>query len=244
MRALASLATYAAVILGTVVLGSLAVLLAWLPPRGAAVLFIARVWAHVVLAGAGVRLAVEVDPGVDPERGYVFLANHESYLDVPVLLAALPVPVRFAAKKSLFRLPFFGWAIRAGGFIPVDRENRRQAVEVFTAAARLLRAGASVALFPEGTRTHDGRLGRFQRGGFLIAQKCGAAIVPVGLDGTFEALPRHRRTVQPGPVRVRVGAPIETSGYPVSRKDDLIARVRTEIAALCGGEDEPGEPAC
>jgi len=244
VRALVSVTAYAAVILGTVVLGSLSVLLAWLPPRGSAVLFFARLWAHVVLAGAGVRLAVEVDPEVKPERGYVFLANHESYLDVPVLLAALPVPVRFAAKKSLFRLPFFGWAIRAGGFIPVDRENRRQAVEVFTAAAALLRSGASVALFPEGTRSPDGRLHRFQRGGFLIAQKCGAAIVPVGLSGTFEVLPRQRRTFRPGPVRVRVGAPIETAGYPVSRKDDLIARVRDQIAVLAGIEDEPGGTAC
>jgi 1-acyl-sn-glycerol-3-phosphate acyltransferase len=241
VRAFATLTTYAAVILGTVVLASLAVLLAWLPPRGSAVLFFARLWAHVVLAGAGVRLAVEVDPAFDPRRGHVFLANHASYLDVPVLLAALPVPVRFAAKKSLFRLPFFGWAIRAGGFIPVDRENRRQAVEVFTAAARLLRSGASVAFFPEGTRSSDGRLHRFQRGGFLVAQKCGAAIVPVGLAGTFEVLPRQRWTVQPGRVRVRVGAPIESADYPVSRKDELMARVRAEIAELAGVEDEPEE---
>ncbi|MGH6691250.1 MAG: lysophospholipid acyltransferase family protein [Gammaproteobacteria bacterium] len=232
MRALASLTTYVAVILGTVVLASLAVLLAWLPPRGSAVLFFARLWAHVVLAGAWVRLEVEVDPALDPRRGYVFLANHGSYLDVPVLLAALPVPVRFAAKKDLFRIPFFGWAIRAGGFIPVDREQRRQAIEVFSAAAALLRAGASVAFFPEGTRSPDGRLHRFQRGGFLVAQKCGAAIVPVGLAGTFEVLPRQRWSVRPGRVRVRVGAPIETTGYPVSRKDELIARVRDQIALL------------
>lgn len=241
MRALATLTTYAAVVVGTIVLASLAVLLSWLPPRGAAVLFIARVWAHVVLAGAGVRLTVEVDPAFDPGRGYVFLANHESYLDVPVLLAALPVPVRFAAKKNLFKIPFFGWAIRAGGFIPVDREDRRQAVEVFTAANALIRAGGSVAFFPEGTRSLDGRLGRFKRGGFLVAQKCGAAIVPVGLAGTFEVLPRKRWSVTPGPVTVRVGAPIETADFPVSRKDELMARVRSEIKVLSGSEDQPGE---
>lgn len=241
MRVLASLTTYVTLLVGTVVLATLAVLLAWLPPRGAAVLFIARVWAHVVLAGAGVRLKVEVDPAFDRGRGYVVLANHESYLDVPVLLAALPVPVRFAAKKNLFKIPFFGWAIRAGGFIPVNREDRRQAVEVFNAASALIRRGGSVAFFPEGTRSPDGRLGRFKRGGFLVAQKCGAPIVPVGLGGTFEVLPRRRFTVGPGPVTVRVGAPIESSDYPVSRKDELMSRVREEIKALSGGEDRPGE---
>lgn len=236
LRALATCTTIAYLVPATLLLGILAVLLSWLPPPGAAMLFCARVWAHGLLAAAGVRLSVEVDPAVEPGRGVVFLANHQGYFDVPVLLATLPGQVRFVAKKNLFAIPVFGWALRAGGFIPVDREDRRQAIEVYAAASARLRAGASVLFFPEGTRSHDGRLHRFQRGGFLVAQKSGAAIVPVGIRGTYEVLPRRRFVVTPGPVRVRIGAPIPTADYPVSRKQELMARVRDEIARLAGVE--------
>lgn len=236
MRFLATFTTIAFLIPGTLLLGSLAILVSWVPPRGNLSLFVGRLWAHCLVASAWVRLEVEVDPAVDPGRGYVFLANHQSYLDVPVLLATLPGQVRFAAKKNLFKIPVFGWSIRAAGFIPVDRENRRQALEVYAIASARLRAGTSVLFFPEGTRSPDGRLHGFQRGGFLVAQKAGAAIVPVGVSGTFRLLPRHRFTVEPSTVRVRIGAPIETTDYPVSRKDELIERVRNEVASLAGLE--------
>lgn len=240
-RAVATFTTIAFLIPGTFLLGTLAILVSWVPPRGNLSLFVGRLWAHCLVASAWVRLEVEVDPAVDPERGYVFLANHQSYFDVPVLLACLPGQVRFAAKKNLFSIPVFGWSIRAAGFIPVDRENRRQAVEVYAIASKRIKSGASVLFFPEGTRSPDGRLHGFQRGGFLVAQKAGAAIVPVGVSGTFELLPRQRFSILPGPVRVRIGAPIETSEYPVSRKDELMERVRNEVAELAGLEaGEPG----
>lgn len=234
MRFLATLTTIAYLIPGTLVIGSLAILVSWVPPRGNLSLFLGRLWAHCLVASAWVRLEVEIDPAVEPGRGYLFLANHQSYFDIPVLLATLPGQVRFAAKKNLFQIPIFGWSIRAAGFIPVDRENRRQALEVYAAASARLKAGTSVLFFPEGTRSPDGRIHDFQRGGFLVAQKAGAAIVPVGVSGTFDLLPRHRFSIQPGPVRVRIGAPIETSEYPVSKKDALIERVRGEVARLAG----------
>lgn len=235
MRFLATLTTLAFLIPGTLLYGTLAVLLAWVPPRGSAMLFLARLWAHCLLASAWVRPSVEIDPAVDPRRGYLFLANHQSYLDIPVLFATLPVSVRFAAKKSLFSIPVFGWSLRAGGFIPVDRKDRRQALEVYAAAAARIQEGSSVLFFPEGTRSRDGRIGRFQRGGFLVAQKSRAQIVPVGVAGTFEVLPRNRLSILPGEVRVRVGAPIDTAEYPVSRKHELMERVREEIVRLSGG---------
>lgn len=237
LRVLATVTTCLFLVPGTLIVATLAMLLSWLPPRGSATLFLARVWGHGLLAAAGVRVTVSVDPAVDPGRGHVFLSNHLSYFDIPVLLATLPGQVRFAAKKSLFSIPIFGWALKAGGFIPVDRKDRRQALEVYSAAASRLRSGASVLFFPEGTRSPDGRLHRFQRGGFLVAQKCEAAIVPVGVRGTYEVMPRHRFSVVPGHARVRIGAPIETADYPVSRKRELMERVREEIAALSGLDD-------
>jgi len=234
VRALATATTVAFLIPGTLVLATLGVLVSWIPPRGNATIFVARVWSYCLLAAAGVRLDVDVDPAVEPGTGYVFLANHQSYFDIPALLATLPGTVRFAAKRSLFKIPIFGWALAAGGFIPVDRKDKSRAVEVHAAAAARLRAGISVLFFPEGTRSHDGGLGTFHRGGFLVAQKCGAPIVPVGISGSRQVLPRRRFTVDPGRIRVRLGAPVDTREYPVSRKRELIARVRGDIAELAG----------
>lgn len=234
VRALATVTTVAFLLPGTLLLSILAVLVSWIPPRGNAMIFVARVWSYCLLAAAGVRLDVEVDPAVEPGTGYVFLANHQSYFDIPALLATLPGTVRFAAKRSLFKIPIFGWALAAGGFIPVDRKDKSRAVEVHAAAGARLRAGISVLFFPEGTRSHDGGLGTFYRGGFLVAQKCGAPIVPVGISGSRQVLPRRRWSVQPGRIRVRLGAPVDTREYPVSRKRELIARVRDDIAELAG----------
>lgn len=262
-RALANLGLYAWVVPGTVILGLLAVLVSWIPPRGRGMLLCARVWSRCLLAASGVRLEVEAVPAWPPEPGaeekpgegsvaggrpvragsYVFMANHESYFDVPALLATLPGQVRFAAKRTLFHIPVFGWSLWAGGFIPVDRRNRARAKDAFEIAARRIRAGASVLFFPEGTRSPDGRLHAFERGGFLLALKSGAPIVPVGISGSFRILPRNRLRVHPGKIRIRLGTPIDTSAYGVRNRRELEARVRAEILALSGAEDAQADRA-
>jgi len=229
---------------GTVILGLLAVLVSWIPPRGHGMLICARVWSRCLLAAGGLRLEVEVDPAwkeafEDTEEGKggngsscVFMANHGSYLDVPALLAVLPGQVRFAAKRTLFLIPIFGWSLWAGGFIPIDRKNRSRAKEAFEIAARRIRGGASVLFFPEGTRSHDGRLGELERGGFLLALKSGVPIVPVGIDGSYRALPRNRWTVRPGTIHMRLGAPVPTEGLGVRDRAELMDRVRERITEL------------
>lgn len=236
-NAVANGALYLFVIPGTVFFGLVAVLVSWIPPRGHAMLLCARLWSRCLLAAGGIRLEVEMDPAwEDASKGgsYVFMANHESYVDVPALLVALPGQVRFAAKRSLFLIPVFGWSLWAGGFIPIDRKNRARAKDAFEVAARRIRAGASVLFFPEGSRSPDGRLKDFERGGFLLALKSGVPIVPVGIEGSFEILPRHRLTVRPGPVRVRLGAPVATADYGVRDRAALMVRVRERIAELSG----------
>lgn len=237
---IANVALYLYVVPGTVILGLLAVLVSWIPPRGHGMLICARVWSRCLLAAGLIRLEVEIedqegkeeDPDAATPRSCVFMANHGSYLDVPTLLAVLPGQVRFAAKRSLFFIPVFGWSLWAGGFIPIDRKNRSRAKDAFEIAARRIRGGASVLFFPEGTRSLDGRLGEFERGGFLLALKSGVPIVPVGIDGSYRALPRSRFTLRPGPIRVRLGAPIETEGLGVRDRAELMARVRERIAEL------------
>lgn len=231
---LSTVGVFAFVVPGTVIFALLAILTSWIPPRGLWVTLVARLWARCLVAAAGVRVEVELDPAIDPARGYVFLANHQSYFDIPALLATLPGQVRFAAKRSLFRIPIFGWSLAAGGFIPVDRADRSQARDVFAAAGERLREGISVLFFPEGTRSADGRLLPFQRGGFLVALKSGLPVVPVGISGAREVLPRHTLVIRPGTIRIRYGQPIETSVYGVRRRSELTGEVRRRITELAG----------
>jgi 1-acyl-sn-glycerol-3-phosphate acyltransferase len=220
----------------TLAMGTLSCLLAWLPPRGNAVAFLARQWARGLLAATGVRLEVELDPAVDPARGYVVMANHESYFDVVALLAVLPGTFRFVAKRSLFLIPIFGWALWAGGFIPVDRHDKSKAREIWKAAGRRLARGASVLFYPEGTRSHDGRVHAFQRGAFLVALKTGAPILPVGISGARAVMPRGRLSAAPGVIRVRFGAPVDARSFGLRGKGELIEGVRRRIADLAGAE--------
>lgn len=241
---LSSLAVYVFGVVGSLVFGLLAILASFLPPRGAGMLLCARIWSRCLLAAAGARVEVSVDPALDLERdtGYVFLPNHQSYFDIPALLAVLPVPVRFAAKRSLFLIPIFGWSLRAGGFIPVDRKDRSRAREVFATAARRLEGGSSVLFFPEGTRTHDPRrMGSFQRGGFLVALKSGMPIVPVGIRGAADVLPRGTLVVRPGRIQVVLGAPIDVGAYGLRGKKQLIEETRRRIEALAGLAPDTGE---
>jgi len=221
-------------VLDTIVIGGLGALLGFIPPRGDWTRRMARVWAQLILWAALIRVKVEGAARVPTDGPVVFMANHESWLDIPVLLVAIPGQVRFLAKSALFSIPFLGWAMRSMGFIPVDRENRRTAIKSFEAAAARIRAGRSVLVFPEETRTPDGRLLEFQRGGFLIALKAGLPIVPVGLDGARRCMPKHNYVVRPGKITVRFGDPIPTAGHAVSEKSALMEAARNAIAVLRG----------
>ena len=221
-------------LLNTIVSGLIGTIVGFIPPRGDWTLRGARVWARLVLLGGFVRLVADGKERVPRDTPVVFMSNHESWLDIPALIATIPVQVRFLAKKSLFSWPAFGWAIAAMGFIPVDRENRRTAIKSFEEAAARIRAGRSVLIFPEETRSVDGNLLPFQRGGFLIALKAGIPIVPVGLDGPRRCLPKHSYLLRPGVITVRFGDPIPTLGHGVTDKGQLMDEVRRAVEELRG----------
>lgn len=221
-------------VLGTVGFGTLAILLSWVPPRGRAMVLLCRWWARLILFCSGVRVDAEADPGLQRAQSYVFLSNHQSYFDIPALLATIPAEARFAAKRGLFRIPFFGWALSAGGFIPIDRQNKSRARDAFQVAAGRLRRGGSMLFFPEGTRSHDGRLGPFQRGGLLLAIKSGLPLVPVGIRGARAVMPRGRLRVSPGTITIRYGRPIDVTRYGVRRRKELMEEVRRQVARLAG----------
>lgn len=216
----------------TIVMGLFGVVTGLLPPRGRWSKWGARLWGRMILWECGARLRVEGANRIPADLPVVFVANHESWLDIPALLAAIPVQVRFLAKQSLFAVPFLGWAMWAMGFIPVDRRNRRQAVRSFEAAAARIRSGHSVLIFPEESRSPDGTLQAFQRGGFLIAMKAGVPLVPVGLDGPRRRLAKHCYLLDPGGITVRFGEPLPTAGVALADRELLAEQARERVDAL------------
>lgn len=223
----------------TVLCGFLGTVTGFLPPRGDWMFRSSQLWGWLVLRGAGVKVEATFETPLDPRQGYVFLANHQSMLDIPALLISLPGQARFLAKRSLFFIPFFGWGLWAGGFIPVDRRNRKAAQNTFRAAERTLRRGKSILIFPEETRSYDGQLLPFKRGGMLLAQRTGFPIVPVGIEGAFAVKPRGSWVNRPGVIRARYGRPIDPESFQLQNQNALIDKVRDEIARLAGLEAGP-----
>lgn len=191
-----------------------------------------RLWARALVWAAGIDLRTENIGRVDPNQRYIIVANHYSYFDIPCVFVAIPQPIRFMAKVSLFKIPIFGWSIGRAGFIPIDRKNRRTAVKSFELAVERIRKGNTVVVFPEEGRSRERAQREFQRGGFLLALRSGLPILPVAIDGTYDVFSAHARTVTPGPVTVRVGNPIPTEGLTVRDKDRLLNESRAQILSM------------
>ncbi|HEX9689103.1 MAG TPA: lysophospholipid acyltransferase family protein [Thermoanaerobaculia bacterium] len=232
MRALRSAIVWPIIILTTVAFGVPAIFAALLPPRGDWFLRFARGWARTLLALAGVSVRVLHAERLEPGRSFVIVANHESFCDILVLLANLPMQVRFLAKRSVFRVPVLGWSIAAAGFIPVDREDRTRGSETVEAALDQLSGGRSVVVFPEETRTSTGDLLPFKRGAAHLALRSGLPILPIALAGTFQVLKRESLLITPGPVAMSVGNPIEVSGRSPREREAVTRAARDEIRAL------------
>jgi 1-acyl-sn-glycerol-3-phosphate acyltransferase len=227
-------------VLGTLILAAVALIVGWLPPRGRLVFLVARLWSRGVLRSSLTRVEASFSTHLGPEARYVYMANHRSLFDIPALLVTLPGQTIFMAKKSLFRIPIFGWAMRLGGFVTIDRQDRSSAGESFAQAVSALREGASVLVFPEGARATRPGLLPFNRGGFLLALKSGLPIVPVGIRGSDAVQTRASFKIVPGVIRVHYGVPLPVDGRRVSGREELMEQVRDQIGRLAGMEvDEP-----
>jgi 1-acyl-sn-glycerol-3-phosphate acyltransferase len=187
-------------------------------------------WASSICRASGVEVHVSRTAQLDPAQPYIFAANHQSQFDILVLQGFLGVDFRWLAKKELFAVPVWGPAMRRAGYIPVDRSHGRQAIKSLEEAAQKIAGGTSVIIFPEGTRSQDGKLHEFKAGAMVLAIKSGVPIVPVAILGTYEVLPRGRLLLTPGKVQIRVGSPIETRNRSAGDKHEL-ARVTQEAVA-------------
>jgi 1-acyl-sn-glycerol-3-phosphate acyltransferase len=236
IRALLSTISFVA----ATIAGSLAALVCGVMDKtGDQVLALARLWSRVILGVPGVKLEVTMRARLEPGRPYIFMVNHASMVDIWAVFVTIPASFRFIAKKQLARIPLFGWAMTAGRFIFIDRQNAVAARRSMEEAARRIRSGQSVVIFPEGTRTRDGRLLPFKKGGFHLAIDSGAAIVPVAIRGTREIMPRGSPLIRAGTVTVEVDDPIPTEGLTAADREALIVKVRGRVAAMLGEPEAP-----
>lgn len=226
-----------AIALLTIVGSVMALMLRLVDATGDRIVDLARVWSRIVTGLSGVDVRVVMRGKLEPGTPYVFMANHLSALDIWAVLVALPLRVRMIAKKQLRQIPLFGWAMAAGRFIFIDRQNAVAARRTIQEAQRRIRSGDSVLLFPEGTRSRDGALLPFKKGGFHLALGAGVPIVPVALKGTRELMPPGSLLLRPGVVQVIVGAPIPTAGLTDADRAALIDGVRAAIQQMLDDVD-------
>ena len=213
----------------TIVLGALSLASLAVDRRGRLAHWCARIWAWLILVTTGVRTSARGVELVDRSAPYVFVSNHQSIYDIPVLFVALPVQLRIIAKASLGRFPVLGWHLRWTGHLLVDRA--RTGVSTLKQVGRMMRRGHSLIVFPEGTRSRDGRVGRFRRGLFLLAIEAGLPVVPVAVAGTRHVMRKGRLTTCPGDVALVVHPPLPTDGLTRADAGALAERVRDLIAA-------------
>jgi 1-acyl-sn-glycerol-3-phosphate acyltransferase len=216
--------------LATALFGSASLLASLFDREGKLQHRIAHQWARVSLQIAGAPIEVIGKEHLRPLA--VYAANHASYMDTPAIFASLPFQFRILAKESLWRWPFIGWHLNRSGQIPVSVETSNGSVAGLNRALRALRSGMPLFIFPEGSRTPNGRLQSFMNGPAFLAIRAQVPLIPIALVGTHELLPMHTSHFRPGPVRVVVGEPIDTTGFKIRQADDLTARLRGEILRL------------
>jgi 1-acyl-sn-glycerol-3-phosphate acyltransferase len=192
-------------------------------------------WAKTILFICRVKVEVRGLENVKANSPRIYMSNHQSYFDIFTLLAGLPVDFKFILKQELMKIPFLGWAMKGARYISIDREDGRQAIISMNRAAERIRNGASVLIFPEGTRSEDGVVGEFKKGGFLLALKSGCDIVPMAIAGSRNIVPKGSRKVNRGTIFFNIGKPIPVAECSKREMNQLIEKVRAEVVGMMSG---------
>ena len=223
------------IILATIVMGSINLVVSLFDHGGRKQLKVARAWSKLLLKISGVDVTVHGLEKIDLNGSYVFVSNHASYMDTPVVLGHIPVQFRFLAKQGLFSIPFLGNHLKRAGHLPVPKDNPRDAVKMMGEAGRIIRErGISILVFPEGGRSLEG-LQPFKEGAAYIAIKAGVPIVPIALDGTLQVLPMGSMHVRPGHVALRIGNPIPTADLKLQDRSELTRQLYDRVGELLAG---------
>lgn len=231
------------ILVSTLVFGTFAIAFSFFDRSGNLPHIIARLWATSILTVARIKVRVRGLSNLNPDRSFIYMANHQSNFDIPVLLACLPVQFRWLAKAELFNIPFFGYAIRRTGYISIDRSNLKSAFKSLKKASGIIKSGTSVVIFPEGTRSRDGHIASFKKGGFVLAVDSETPIIPVAIHGTWPIMPRNRFRIKPGTVTVVIHKPVDTTEYTRKQTGILQKRIREIICDSFESLQKVG-PAC
>jgi 1-acyl-sn-glycerol-3-phosphate acyltransferase len=216
----------------TVVCGSLSFAVSLFDKQGRWQHRIARVWARSLVFFAGCSLRVDGGEHLAKHPVAVYAANHTSYMDTPVIFAALPFQFRILAKKELWPIAFIGWYLDRSGQIPIDTANPRTTLSSLGIGVKALRNGMPLFVFPEGGRTPDGALQNFLSGAAYLAIRAQVPLVPIALSGVYDLLPIHTRHLYSGELALKAGEPIDTTGMTIRQTDELTAQLRNAIHAL------------
>ena len=217
------------VVVTTAILGIVAIITSFFTRTGDPVHLVARIWARSILTISRVPVRVSGLSNIEAGNSYIYMANHQSNFDIPVLLGYLPVQFRWLAKAELFKIPVFGRAMLGAGYVKIDRFNQESAFRSIDEAAQRMKDGVSVMIFPEGTRSLDGSIRPFKKGGFVMAVDSGVPIVPVILKGTRSIMAKSSLRIHHGAVEMQIAKPINTAAYSRETKEDLMDKVKTVI---------------
>ncbi|PIS30258.1 1-acyl-sn-glycerol-3-phosphate acyltransferase [Candidatus Saganbacteria bacterium CG08_land_8_20_14_0_20_45_16] len=199
-------------------------------PRAKAFQVAAHIWAKLLVKVSGIRCEVRGAENIPKDKAVIFAANHQGAADILIVLACLPTTFRFAIKKELFKVPVFGWYLRSADYFPIDRKLILSVYRTVENIIGYIKEGASVLIFPEGTRTQTGELGKFKRGSLLAALKSGAPIVPLAISGSFDLMPKGSFVINPHPVKFSIGKPIEITNE--ADYESKVEEVRSAIEEM------------
>jgi 1-acyl-sn-glycerol-3-phosphate acyltransferase len=235
---------WSCIVLFGLIFGIFAILSYPFDPKGRLGHHCAKIWGKLCLLVNGVHWKVEGLEHLHKKGPYIFMSNHQGSYDIFSLLGYLPFQFKWLAKKELFAIPVLGWGMTAVGYISIDRAGTRQTVEAMNKAARKIREGMSVVIFPEGSRSPDGSIQPFKKGGFTLAIKSQVPIVPIAIAGSREIMPKDQMTVNPGDIRIRIGQPIETEGCSMKDRNSLMESVREAISSQFNRIASADSPRC
>ncbi|OGP54304.1 MAG: hypothetical protein A2Y65_11005 [Deltaproteobacteria bacterium RBG_13_52_11] len=199
--------------------------------QGRVIHLYARLWGWLILKANGVRVQVTGLEHIDSRKPSIYMCNHQGSFDIFALLAYLHAQFRWLAKAELFRIPILGWAMSTAGYISLDRSEKKKAYRSMEIAARKIKEGTSVVIFPEGSRSLDGVLQPFMNGGFTLAIKAGIPICPITIDGTWAIMPRTTLRIKKGAIRIVIERPIKTTEFTMKDRRQLMEEVKGRISA-------------
>lgn len=219
-------------ICSTLFLSIIALFVSIFDKKGEIVHGIAKIWARIHLFVAGIEVFIN---GVEhtPTPPCIFMCNHQSALDIYSLLAKMPLSFRWVAKRQLFSIPFFGWAMKRANYISLDRENPREAIKAIEVASKKIKEGTNLIIFPEGTRSVDGKLLPFKKGVFSLAVHAGVPVVPVAIKGTSELQPKGSfLPLKKGVIYIHIGEPVFVMNGKTKEKTRIMNEIRARIEEL------------